>query len=561
MHDFRPKLIEITTKQWIKANFLNLQTKHVYKKILDQLKAGNSVISNITDLKIKGVGKKTKELFLKEVFEKGSKSENFVCDNKDKNDLLGGTCDKNLHTKELEQKDKNRRKNKTHKENQKREQNDVNTNSVDKKLNNNMLRCKSINIESSFNYNAKSLSHIEINKEDNIPNKTSKLLTKPYLPKYKSGSYAILRVLSIENGLSKQIICNRANKYSNYEFNPLQRFSAWNGMKTLIDKNFILKESKKYFLTDSGKDLCRKLFNEINSDKKQENSDFIVNSDISFSEHSKKIVLMIDSREMKSKKDRSYFQRNIPNSETIVLEVGDFLWLKGEKVLNYIIERKKGSDFVSSISDGRFNEQKRRLKETGIKNIFYIVEDLKERDMIKIGVSFVISCLNSTKNEGFIVIETQNINETVEVIKIIDTFVKEEEKKKFYNKNDSSDFIYDDIVKKNFETQKDFSTETNNNLQPKNKAKLNESITYDHFIEKGSKNLNFKCGDIFYKALLSVKGLSHEKALFLNSKFKTFNFFYLEMSKTNFLDELGAMDINGKIIGKNIAKKIIELFN
>ena len=46
-----------------------------------------------------------------------------------------------------------------------------------------------------------------------------------------------------------------------------------------------------------------------------------------------------------------------------------------EVVLEYIVERKRRDDFISSIKDGRFHEQKFRLRKSGIKNPVYLLED------------------------------------------------------------------------------------------------------------------------------------------------------------------------------------------
>jgi crossover junction endonuclease MUS81 len=43
-------------------------------------------------------------------------------------------------------------------------------------------------------------------------------------------------------------------------------------------------------------------------------------------------------------------------------------------VLDFIVERKTADDLASSIVDGRYNEQKARLKNCGISNVIYLVE-------------------------------------------------------------------------------------------------------------------------------------------------------------------------------------------
>lgn len=63
------------------------------------------------------------------------------------------------------------------------------------------------------------------------------------------------------------------------------------------------------------------------------------------------------------------------------LQVGDFAWIcrdhdntNHELVIPYIVERKRVDDLGSSIKDGRFHEQKFRLKQSGIQNLIYLIE-------------------------------------------------------------------------------------------------------------------------------------------------------------------------------------------
>lgn len=43
-------------------------------------------------------------------------------------------------------------------------------------------------------------------------------------------------------------------------------------------------------------------------------------------------------------------------------------------VLDFIVERKTADDLAASIMDGRYEEQKYRLKNCGINNVVYLVE-------------------------------------------------------------------------------------------------------------------------------------------------------------------------------------------
>lgn len=84
-------------------------------------------------------------------------------------------------------------------------------------------------------------------------------------------------------------------------------------------------------------------------------------------------------------------QRNSVMFDVRKLNVGDFLWVARERVtpvpgqlrppagkelvLDYIIERKRMDDLCGSIIDGRFREQKFRLKRCGLRKPIYLVEE------------------------------------------------------------------------------------------------------------------------------------------------------------------------------------------
>ncbi|XP_076828762.1 structure-specific endonuclease subunit MUS81 [Brachyhypopomus gauderio] len=84
-------------------------------------------------------------------------------------------------------------------------------------------------------------------------------------------------------------------------------------------------------------------------------------------------------------------QKNGVTFDIRKLNVGDFLWVAREKVepipgllrppvakelvLDYIIERKRMDDLCGSIMDGRFREQKFRLKRCGLHKPIYLVEE------------------------------------------------------------------------------------------------------------------------------------------------------------------------------------------
>lgn len=107
------------------------------------------------------------------------------------------------------------------------------------------------------------------------------------------------------------------------------------------------------------------------------------------------IFLMIDNREKREKdEEKNYFEEKITEKYKIQclkdnISLGDFIWIYKDNeteekyVLDYIIERKKADDLASSILDGRYKEQKYRLKNSGITNIIYLYEGYASQTAVK----------------------------------------------------------------------------------------------------------------------------------------------------------------------------------
>jgi crossover junction endonuclease MUS81 len=82
---------------------------------------------------------------------------------------------------------------------------------------------------------------------------------------------------------------------------------------------------------------------------------------------------------MKDQSERTYFQETFTEKYKIdvmthSLTIGDFAFICNGEILDYIIERKKADDLAASIMDGRYKEQKYRLKNSGAKNVIYLYE-------------------------------------------------------------------------------------------------------------------------------------------------------------------------------------------
>lgn len=152
--------------------------------------------------------------------------------------------------------------------------------------------------------------------------------------------------------------------------------------------------------------------------------------------------LLIDYRESQLKE---YFEsydfskdKNLKkvNLKVENLDLGDIIIKKNEKII-LIIERKTLQDLYSSINDGRYKEQKVRLKSNFEDHqIVYIIEDSNTKFINKKfnNVQSIIdgAILNSVFRDNIKVLRTKSVDETIiyiktlfkKVINNIDFFVK-----------------------------------------------------------------------------------------------------------------------------------------
>lgn len=100
------------------------------------------------------------------------------------------------------------------------------------------------------------------------------------------------------------------------------------------------------------------------------------------------------------------------------LDVGDVHIISGDTV-EVIIERKEGKDLEASIKDGRYEEQKLRLKSLisptfSERRIVYLIENLPKTSNIKKSLWSAIT--NMYQRDGFTVFQTKNLLESAEYI-------------------------------------------------------------------------------------------------------------------------------------------------
>lgn len=153
------------------------------------------------------------------------------------------------------------------------------------------------------------------------------------------------------------------------------------------------------------------------------------------------ISLIVDNRELTSGGEQntafvSLMERlGSEQCRSNNLSLGDFLWVYKdnesslEYVLDVIIERKTLDDLASSIIDGRYSEQKHRLKASSIKNVYYIIEGNLQgynvNQNLRISKQAIsIASMNISIIHDYNVIRTNNMKDTAKTIEQLDKLVR-----------------------------------------------------------------------------------------------------------------------------------------
>lgn len=146
------------------------------------------------------------------------------------------------------------------------------------------------------------------------------------------------------------------------------------------------------------------------------------------------VQLVLDNREVRAKNDREYIQDELVKSgiSPLVrpLELGDFFWVakckdpgtlvrhgeEGDEVaLDWIVERKRLDDLVGSIKDGRFHEQKFRLRKSGVKNVVYVIEEfsMSSERVLQFHETIESSIASTQVVDGYFVKKTLKLDDTI----------------------------------------------------------------------------------------------------------------------------------------------------
>ncbi|KAH6898861.1 ERCC4 domain-containing protein [Thelonectria olida] len=256
-------------------------------------------------------------------------------------------------------------------------------------------------------------------------------------------------------------------------------------------------------------------------------------SPIQLSPGSFSIHLVLDVREVRAKTDRDYMQEELTKQgvKPIMrsLELGDVQWIAkchdsallsrhgaegDEIVLDWIVERKRLDDLVGSIKDGRFHEQKFRLKRSGVKKVIYIIEEITmdpaSIDRYKEAIESAIASMQVVN--GYFVKKTPKMDDTIKYLARMTAMLKRTYEQQTLH-----------VIPTNVLTAQNYLPLL---------AHLREKqpgtgfyITYPAFSSLASKSGSMTLRDLFLKMLMATKGVTGEKALEIQKRWKTpYNF-------------------------------------
>uniref|UniRef100_A0A671PC25 Crossover junction endonuclease MUS81 n=1 Tax=Sinocyclocheilus anshuiensis TaxID=1608454 RepID=A0A671PC25_9TELE len=305
---------------------------------------------------------------------------------------------------------------------------------------------------------------------------------REYVPQKRSGGYAVLLTLyrhtqmpgskgfMFRNELQTeaQPLCEKSFTVPDLG----SKYTAWSSVSTLIQKVLLVKTHNPASLSSVGLALAEKLDSEETGMAKEhveqmseeedtrdgpdvadltleeEDEEDQEEKEITFPNTAYDIVLCVDFIETtggssgRKQELVKELQRNGVTFDVRKLNVGDFLWVAPEKVtpvpgqlrppvgielvLDYITERKRMDDLCGSIIDGRFREQKFRLKRCGLRKPIYLVE---ECGPVAAHLSIPESTLqqaivNTQVVDGFFVKHVQDVKESAAYLTIMTRYLQ-----------------------------------------------------------------------------------------------------------------------------------------
>ncbi|XP_069865842.1 crossover junction endonuclease MUS81 [Dipodomys merriami] len=232
-----------------------------------------------------------------------------------------------------------------------------------------------------------------------------------------------------------------------------------------------------------------------------------------------RVLLCVDTGETRGAGHRPELLRELQRlrvAHTVrKLHVGDFVWVAqeteprdparpGELVLDHIVERKRLDDLCSSIVDGRFREQKFRLKRCGLGRPVYLVEDHGSVHNLSLPESTLLQAVTNTQViDGFFVKRTADIKESAAYLALLTRALE-----RLYQGRT--------LHSRPWGAQGDPKPGERPSPNP-----LCSLLTFRDFNAGAIKNKAQSVREVFARQLMQVRGLSGEKAAALLERYST----------------------------------------
>lgn len=365
---------------------------------------------------------------------------------------------------------------------------------------------------------------------------------------------------------------------------PTKFYTAWNSMKTLVQKELVYERGRplrRYALTDEGWEVAKRIKETAQFQAENEGDDASSrliqtappplstqirqrSPSVDVTEHAQapassyvdlvsdgpaieddrglpsfqpirlppgsfSVHLLLDVREVRAKTDRDYMQEELAKQGVTPimrsLELGDVQWIAkchdptllprngaegDEIVLDWIVERKRLDDLVSSIKDGRFHEQKFRLKRSGAKKVIYIIEEITmdpaSIERYKDAVQSAIASMQVIN--GYFVKKTPKMDETIRYLARMTAMLKRTYERQVLH-----------VIPTRVLTAQNYLPLLTH-LREKQPS-TGYYVTYPAFSSLASKSGSMTLRDLFLKMLMATKGVTGEKALEIQKRWRT----------------------------------------
>lgn len=282
------------------------------------------------------------------------------------------------------------------------------------------------------------------------------------------------------------------------------------------------------------------------------------------------VKLLLDNREIRSTHDREYVPKELRkhnvNAELRSLPLGDALWVaklkhphdsafqhqnagddeegSTEIILEHVLERKRLDDLVYSIKDGRFHEQKFRLKKSGIRHVTYLIEEfsMSSERMDLYGESIDSAIASMQVVNDIFVKKTSKIDESIKYLARMTKSLKQiyEQRELHVLPSASLDASAHHLMVGKLREQS---------------PAIAYCITFSAFAALCDKSDSLTLRDVYLKMLMCIKGVTGEKAIEIQKIWPTPN--ALIEAYANAKDSISRETLISSHLGQGIPRKQI----